>query len=77
MTEYSDLPLEKMAALAKDSCPELGHIDGGRVIDYETGKWYEFADEETGLFVASARSIVLELARRIRQLEREGGVNHG
>ncbi len=72
MPEYSDLSLKQMVDLAKNSCSELGAMSGGQLVDYETGKYYHFADEDTAMFIASARSIVLELARRIQQLEREG-----
>lgn len=72
MTEYCDLTLKQMVDLAKNSCSELGTMSDGQLVDYETGKYYQFADADTAMFIASARSIVLELAKRIRQLEREG-----
>jgi hypothetical protein len=70
MTDYREQELQKMINMAVDSSPELGALDGGLLIDYETGKRYQFADEYTAIFLASSRGIVLELARRIRQLER-------
>jgi len=59
-----DLP--RYADAARASSDELGAI-GNRVIDYYTGK-YEL-DEDTALFVASARTIVLDLIRYVVELE--------
>lgn len=72
VTEYCDLTLKQMVDLATNSNSELGAMSGGQLVDFETGKYYQFSDEDTAMFIASARSIVLELAKRIRQLEREG-----
>lgn len=69
MARIEDVPLEKFVDWAKDSCPELGCVGDCTVIDYETGARYFFADHETAQFVASARTIVLELARRLQASE--------
>lgn len=71
MAEYSDIPLEAFVNLATDSSDELGDLGKGVLIDYESGKSFHFAEADTPKFLASARSIVLEMARRIQQLERE------
>lgn len=69
MAEYKDIPLKQMVDLAKNSSSELGAVGGRRIVDYENGRTFEASDEETALFIASARSIVLELARRIQAIE--------
>lgn len=71
MAEYSDIPLEAFVDLAKESSSELASLGDGVLIDYESGQNFRFSEDETPKFLSSARSIVLELARRIQQLERE------
>lgn len=68
--DYSDIPLNELFDLANTSCAELGATGGLWVINYEDGKPFEAPDYDTALFLASAREIVLELARRIQVLER-------
>lgn len=70
MTEYNNIPLEALVDLAKESSSELGSLGNGALIDYESGTHFQFSEDETPKFLSSARSIVLELARRIQQLER-------
>lgn len=69
MTDIQERPLIKLIDLATESCAELGAIGDTRVINYETGKTFEVPDAETALFLALAREIVLELARRIRKMQ--------
>jgi len=69
VSEYKDIELIKLVNVAVESCAELGAISGNVVINYETGKTFEVPDAETALFIASAREIVLELARRIREMK--------
>lgn len=69
--DYSDIALEVFVNLAKESSSELGSLGNGVLIDYESGKHFHFSEDDTPKFLSSARSIVLELARRIQQLERE------
>lgn len=69
MTNYRDIPLIKLVDLAETSCSELGATGGNYVVDYTTGKPFEAPDYDTALFLASAREIVLELARRIQEQE--------
>jgi hypothetical protein len=69
MSEYTDMTLTELENAALLSSPELGSLSGGRMINYETGKPFLVCDEDTAVFIASARSIVLELIRRIRSLE--------
>ena len=69
MSDYKDFQLRQIVDLANESCSELGAIGDTTVINYETGRSFEAPDYETALFLASAREIVLELARRIRELE--------
>ena len=65
MNEYREISMNKMVDLAQTSCAELGATGGNWVVNYETGKPFEAPDYDTALFLASAREIVLELARRI------------
>lgn len=69
MTNYRETALIEFINLAKNSCSELGATGGNYVVDYTTGKPFEAPDYDTALFLASAREIVLELARRIREQE--------
>ena len=73
MAEYNDTPLKEFVDLATDSSSELGWLDQNSIIDYESGKTIDFGDQETAKFLASARSIVLELARRLRAIENPFG----
>jgi hypothetical protein len=68
MTEAHEFTLRQLVDYATFSSSELGDLGGGNLIDYESGKTYYF-DAETATFLASARSIVLELARRLRESE--------
>lgn len=79
MGNYKDMSLKEFANAATASNPELGAI-GATLVNYYTGKTQgEFEDhegdpgsgEQTALFLASAREIVMELIRRVQQLERE------
>lgn len=70
MSQYTDIPLKTFVDLAKESSSEMGSMDGGLMVDYESGRYFQVPDVETALFIASAREIVLELARRIQVLER-------
>jgi hypothetical protein len=71
MAEYRDIPLNQLVSLAETSSEELGATGGNYIVDYATGKPFEAPDYDTALFLASAREIVLELARRIQVLERD------
>jgi hypothetical protein len=68
MSEWSDLSLRALVDLATTSSGELGATGGNWVVDYETGKPFEAPDYDTALFLASAREIVLELARRLQSV---------
>ena len=70
MPDYIDIPLKTFVDLAKESSSEMGAMDNGLMVDYETGRYFQVPDAQTALFIASAREIVLELARRIQVLER-------
>ena len=72
---YNGLTLGQIADLARASNPELGAI-GSSLVNYYTGRANAtFEDhegegaEDTALFLASAREIVLILIRRIVELE--------
>lgn len=69
MGDWHDISLRKMKDLAATSCAELGATGGEWVVNYETGKPFEAPDYDTALFLASAREIVLELARRIETIQ--------
>lgn len=71
MTDYCTLPLKAFVDLARESSDELGSLGGGLLTNYENGRLLKVVDEPTALFLASARGIVLELARRVIELERE------
>lgn len=66
MTEYKDLTLEEIMDYATKSSSELASI-GDDLVNYETGQQWFFADEDTTLFLASARPLVIELVRRLRE----------
>lgn len=70
MPESHDMELKVFVDLAKNSSGEIGALGNGVLINYETGKSVQFVDEETAMFLASAREIVLEMARRIQVLDR-------
>lgn len=73
MTELKDASLKEFIDLATESSSELGWLDQNSIIDYESGKTVDFGDQETAKFIASARSIVLELARRLQAIENPYG----
>ena len=64
MTEYKDLPPKSIYDLTLASSAELGALGNGILIDYETGQRYQF-DQDTAMFLASARTIVLHLIHRL------------
>ena len=75
MTNYARLSLDDLTELARNANPELTALDN-MLIDNHTGKsaaiFQSHAEQDgkaTALFHASAREIVLELARRIRDLQ--------
>lgn len=65
MTDYREITLKQFADLARNSSNELGSMSDGQMCDYETGKYFQVSDEDTALFLASAREIVLELVKRL------------
>ena len=72
MSDYKTMSLAEMADLARASNPELG-ASGNTLFNYYTGRINAtFEDhegegaEDTALFLASAREIVLELIRRVQ-----------
>lgn len=69
MAEWQDFWLDRFVELARNSSPEVAAV-GSILTDYERGWSIQTGDEETSLFLASARNIVLELAKRVQQLER-------
>lgn len=71
MAEYQDIPLKDFVDLAKESSDELGSLGNGVLIDYSSGHHDHFAEDDTPRFLSSARSIVLEMAKRIQLLERD------
>lgn len=70
MGDYRDFSLKQFADWARESSGEVAGIDDV-LMDYERGWRVYTGDKETNLFLASAREIVLELVRRVQQLERE------
>ncbi len=71
--EYKSISLQKIVDLAQNSCSELGATGINYMIDYITGKPFEAPDYDTAIFLASAREIVLELVRRLNELENPYG----
>ena len=71
MSDYRELTLKQFADLARNSSNELGSMSDGQMVDYETGKYFQVSDEDTALFLASAREIVLELVKRLIALGAE------
>lgn len=71
MTSYTKMTLKEFIDLARNSSPELGSLGYGWLINYETGERGLIGDEETAIFLASAREIVLELVRRLQETGRE------
>lgn len=70
MTEYKDMTLVDFANLARHSSPELGSLGKGWLVNYDTGKQSDIAgDEDTAIFLASAREMVLELVKRLQAVE--------
>lgn len=74
MTEYKDLPPKSIYDLTLASSAELGALGNGVLIDYETGQRYQF-DQDTAMFLASARSIVLHLIHRLHSDEELAGID--
>lgn len=74
MTASHEFTLRQLVDLANESSAELGNLGGGLLVDYESGARYQF-DESTAAFLASARSIVMELARRLRPFATAWGYN--
>lgn len=73
MSDYKTIDLMELVNLAQNASGEIGALSDGTLINYETGQQVYFVDENTALFLASAREIVLELARRIRAIENPYG----
>lgn len=71
MTTYQDISTNQLEHYAEISSSELASLGRGHMIDYETGQQFQVCNEDTALFLASARSIVLELIRRVRQQKDE------
>lgn len=61
------MELSKFATLASESSGELGAHDR-ELWDHQTGSRWTLDDAQTAMFVASARSIVLELVRRVQDI---------
>lgn len=75
MSDYKSIPLDQLTELARNSNPELSASDNS-LFDNHTGRFSAHFEShgdtnghDTALFLASAREIVLELARRIRVIE--------
>lgn len=68
MSEYSEMKDIEFLNYAIDSSPELASLGGGLMCDYETGYKWQVIDEETALFLASAREIVIELVSRLGEM---------
>ena len=66
--DYSDFTDMELLDLAIASSSELASLGGGLMIDYESDTQWVVPDEETALFLASARPIVEELISRIGEL---------
>jgi hypothetical protein len=64
MTFYNDMSISDFLDYASASSDEMASLGNGRMIDYETGKYFEVKDEETAVFVASARNMLEELCKR-------------
>lgn len=71
MSDYREISLKQFADLARNSSDELGSMSDGLMCDYESGKYFQVPDEDTALFLASAREIVLELVKRLAVLGAE------
>ena len=54
--------------MARVSSPEIAAL-GDTIMDYEAGWSAHTGDADTNMFLASARTIVLEMAKRIHELE--------
>lgn len=68
--DYKDMPLDRFVNLARESSDELGAHDN-TLWNHQSGNNWTMDDPETALFLASARSITLELIRRIYALVAE------
>ena len=64
MTFYNDMSISDFLDYASASSDEMASLGGGNMVDYETGKYFEVRDEQTAVFVASARNMVEELCKR-------------
>ena len=71
MKDSREITLKQFADLARNSSGELGSLSDGQMVDYETGRYFHVSDEDTALFLASAREIVLELVKRLVALGAE------
>lgn len=77
MSNYRDMTLAQFADAARNCNPELGAIESSLFNYYSGNPQGTFEDhdgepnsgKQTALFLASAREIVLELVRRIQELE--------
>lgn len=76
MTFYSDMSISDFLDYASASSDEMASLGNGRMVDYETGKHFDVKDEETAVFVASARNMVEELCKRLRDKVQETAPLH-
>lgn len=65
--QYKDMSISDFLNLASQSSDEMGSLGGGKMVDYETGHYFDVRDEETAVFVASARNMVEELCKRLNR----------
>lgn len=65
--KYEDMSITDFLNLSSQSSDEMGSLGGGKMVDYETGHYFDVRDEDTALFIASARSIVEHLCKRLRE----------
>lgn len=70
MAPLSEAPLSHFIDVAWKASNEIGYMGDQVLFDYETGKSFVAPDADTAKLWAFSRSIILELARRIEQLER-------
>lgn len=67
MTFYNDMSITDFLNYASESSDEMASLGGGKMVDYETGKYFDVRDEQTAVFVASARNMVEELCKRLNK----------
>lgn len=67
MTQYKDMGITDFLNLASESSDEMASLGKGSMVDYETGQHFQVRDEETAIFVASARNMVEELCKRLNK----------